>query len=325
MFLLAGCGENKAANVMTLDVNPEVSFVLDSNNKVISVKYEDGQNGEGDAGTIYADVDFIGKDLNATIQLFVERAAISGHIDLNGEQINIEISGKDDTTVTQLKNAVKKQIENVFASLGSSVTVNFENLTATAQRTALEAKALLLAPEKTSADLEKMSNAELIQLISDKQNEYKDLAYSQVKTIVSQLESAEQVALNTAKDLFEQAEEALKSAQASLDAVSSYISGEALQVYQDAVNKAQTALNVAKTNFNETVNKFLQKKNELIQEAKKQYETIKAQLVEEYQNQVSAQKASIVSHLLEAKNQGLITEEQYNYYVDLINSQTASN
>ena len=67
-FMFAGCGEAKPANVMTMSVNPEVSFVLDANNNVISVKYNNA-----DSSMIYADVNFVGKDVNTTVQLFIER------------------------------------------------------------------------------------------------------------------------------------------------------------------------------------------------------------------------------------------------------------
>ena len=89
-FMFAGCGENnEPRNVMSLSVNPDVSFVLDSNNNVVSVKYEND-----DAGTIYADVNFDGKSLENTIQIFIERAAISGHITLDGDEVTIDISGQ---------------------------------------------------------------------------------------------------------------------------------------------------------------------------------------------------------------------------------------
>lgn len=324
-FLLAGCGEgNKPANVMRLDVNPEVSFVLDNNNKVVSVQFEDGSNGNGDAGTIFADVNFVGKDVNATIQIFIERATISGKIDFNGEEITVEINGKNNADVEKLKQQVQTQVQDVFNSLGAQVSVTFNKITEEAQRQALEAKALLLAPEKTSSDIKDMSNEQLVELISDKQKEYQDLAYSQVKAISTQLASVEQAALNSAKELFEQAEEALNKAQQALDEASKVLGQEALAGLQSAVDKAQTTFNTQKANFEAKVNAFLQKKAELISQAKAKYESVKAQLVDTYKSLVASSETAVKAHLDQAKQQGLIDDAQYNYWVSLIDSQKPS-
>ena len=112
-FMFSGCSQNDPANVMTMSVNPEVSFVLDANNKVVSVKYENE-----DAGVIYADVNFVGKDVDTLIQLFIERATISGHVDLSGDEVTITVNGKTDADVNALRQKAKEQVKKGFNSLG---------------------------------------------------------------------------------------------------------------------------------------------------------------------------------------------------------------
>ena len=314
-FMLSGCNDSaEPANVMKLSVNPEVSFVLDSDNKVVSVKYEKGENGNGDAGTIYADVNFVGKDLDSTIQIFIERAVISGHINLSGDDVLVDVSGEVD--VSELQNSIKAKIEQVFTNLGIEVKVDFENATAQARRTALITSASVLAPEKTSLELESMSNEQLVNLISEKQAEYKDLAYTQITTINGNLEKGVQQLLASAKSAFEKAEKALKDAQDDLNN-----NPDASQIYQPILDSAIQNYNIAKQSFNQCVENFNNAKKQAIENAKAQYEQIKNQLVQNYKNQVELAKTNVISHLDNARQQEKITQEQYDYWINLINSQ----
>lgn len=70
--------KQEAESVMALSVNPGVQFVLDQNNKVMSV------NATSEAGqALMAKVQFVGKDANDAAKLFVQIATEAGYIEAN--------------------------------------------------------------------------------------------------------------------------------------------------------------------------------------------------------------------------------------------------
>lgn len=311
-FMFAGCGETKPANVMTMSVNPEVSFVLDANNNVASVKY----NNE-DAGRIYADVNFVGKDVDATVQLFIERAVISGHIDLNREEVSVEINGNANANLDALKEQVKTKVEDVFGELGVSVEVKMENLSKEAQRTALETSAKVLAPEKTDNEIKEMSNDELLKLINDKQKEYKDLAVDQVSQIKTTLEDGVAKVVTTAKETLEMAEKRLNELEEQIKG----LSGELKNAMQKQINEARKYLNECKKEVDKAVKQFNEKKDELIATAKQKYAEIKNQLIATYKQEVETAKTAVLAHMQVELDAGRMTQEQFDYWKDLIEAQ----
>ena len=309
-FMFAGCGESAPSNVMTMSVNPEISFVLDANNNVASVKFENA-----DASMIYADINFVGKDVDTTVQLFIERAAISGHINLKGDEVSVEINGEVNANLDALKNQVKAKVESVFSDLGVTVTVKMENLTKEAQRTALETTAKALAPEKTSTEIKEMSNADLLKLINDKQKEYEDLAYSQVTEIKATLEKTVMSAVNTAKDLLEAAEKNLAELEERLEN-----SPSLKQNIQPLIDTAKNEVAQCKTKLNNQIKILNDKKDELISKAKEKYTEIKNELISTYKDQVADAKTTVLAHLQKELDLGHITQDQYNYWKNLIDN-----
>ncbi len=309
-FMFAGCGESAPSNVMTMSVNPEISFVLDANNNVASVKFENA-----DASMIYADINFVGKDVDTTVQLFIERAAISGHINLKGDEVSVEINGEVNANLDALKNQVKAKVESVFSDLGVTVTVKMENLTKEAQRTALETTAKALAPEKTSTEIKEMSNADLLKLINDKQKEYEDLAYSQVTEIKATLEKTVMSAVNTAKDLLEAAEKKLAESEERLEN-----SPSLKQEIQPLIDTAKSNVAQCKTDLNNQIKILNDKKDELISKAKEKYTEIKNELISTYKDQVADAKTTVLAHLQTELDLGHITQDQYNYWKNLIDN-----
>ncbi len=307
-FMFAGCGESEPASVMNLSVNPEISFVLDGNNNVLSVNF-----GNTDAGTIYADIDFVGKDVDSTIQLFIERAVISGHFTLNGDTVSVEINGNSQAKIDELKQQAKTKIEDIAKTLGTNVTVELDKLTETAQRQALIQKAKLLAPEKTNTEIEEMSNSELVKLINDKQKEYKDLAYSQIQTITDQLNTLYSTAITEAKT-------ALDNALAELKQLKTQLEQKYDPVLSATITMKEQAITAFQKTFDDAVKLFQNAKEEAIAAAKKQYETIKQTAYDTFKNEVKTAKTNVVKHLQAQKDAGKITEDQYNAWVNLINS-----
>ena len=309
-FMFAGCGEAKPANVMTMSVNPEVSFVLDANNNVISVKYNNA-----DSSMIYADVNFVGKDVNTTVQLFIERAAISGHIELTGDEVSVKINGEVNANLDALKEQVETKVKDVFKQMGVTVTVKMENLSKEAQRVALETTVKALAPEYTETEIKAMSNDELLKVINDKQKEYKDLAFEQVNQIQATLEKTVMSAVNSAKELLNKAEAQLKELEDSVKD----LTGTAKDIVDTQIKTTKQQIAVLRDELDKAVKTFNEKKDELIAQAKAKYAEIKNQLITTFKEQVAEAKTAVIAHLRVELDAGRITQEQFDYWNNLIN------
>lgn len=316
-FVVTACGKGEPENVMTMSVNPSVSFVLDSNNNVASVMYEND-----DASTIYANVDFVGKNLDATIQLFIEQSAISGHINLTGDDVTINVSGSSEVNVDALKEQAKTKVEEVFKSLGITVTVKLDDLDKAAQKAALVAKAKVLAPEKSAKELDEMTNEQLVAIINEKQQQLEGLAYSQVAAVKDQFSAAKNTILQTVQTL----QATLESVQKELDDLNATLNkyGDLIsEDIKDQITSLQAKVKDLQQKITTNVNNFLKEKEAEINKAKAKYAEIKAQLETEFKTQVETAKGNVINHLETSKNNGTITEEQYNYWVNLINNQAA--
>ena len=107
MFLLTACKNTEpSSRVLSVDLNPQVEFVLDAENKVASVN---ALNDDGYA-IINADVDFSGLSAEDAVDLFLDTANDLGFVvDKQGEEITISISGED---AQKLYNNVKAKALN---------------------------------------------------------------------------------------------------------------------------------------------------------------------------------------------------------------------
>ena len=314
--------------MLTVSINPKVSFVVDGKNKIASVQYENS-----DAGTIFANVNFVGKDVNSAIQIFIEQSAISGHLNLTGEQVDLVVNGSEEKDINKLKTTATLKVKEVFDSLGVHVEVMATELDKTARHSSLVATASLLAPEKSTVELKEMTDSELITLIKEKQKEYEGLAYTQVETLKNSFTAANNAALAAIESL----KDSVASSQEMLDAI-----GETINEYKEKIdalginsalvdtfkaylasseaqfNEVKQAIEKTQTELEAKVQTFLSEKRASIESAKAQYETKKAELVALYTEQVNSAKANFTSHLDTAKTNGTITEEQYNYWTSLL-------
>lgn len=339
---LAGCGKS-SETTMSLSVNPEVSFVVDGKNKIVSVNYENE-----DAGTIYANVNFVGKDVDSAIQIFIEQSAISGHINLNGDDVEIEVNGSVEKDIKKVQEKAKAKVEEVFANLGVQVEVKMTELSEAARHESLVAAASVLAPEKSVAELKEMEDKALVELIKAKQKEYEGLAYNQIASIKDAFGAAKNAILGAIEDLravidatqdlidnyatqLEEKNQEIAEKEREIAAMAEGVQKEIekglLEGYRTAVTTLQTQLTSANQTITTTraeieakIQTFLAEKQAEIEEAKAQYQTHKEQLVAAYKAEVSAAKVNFTSHLDSAKANGNMTEEQYNYWKNLVES-----
>lgn len=307
---LIGCTKTTASQSVELSMNPEVVFQLDANNNVTSVTYKNE-----DANQIFVNVNFIGVNIDQAIEMFVNYSLISGHINLNGAEVDFKSLSKDNEALTALNNKVQTAIQNAFNNIGVQVSV--ANQSVADIQTAWEElyeKAREIAPEKSIIELKEMTVAELIGVIDQKQKQYAGIAHSQMEALEEQINgfiaSFNVEALN---QVFAQAQEALKSAQtqvnnaqASLnelkkqygsDNVLVQSAQEALNLAKEVLDDAKIALADAKADFNEAVKVFKRQIQSIIDQAKADYADIKEDLKAQYQQAVDAHKVAVEEHL----------------------------
>lgn len=286
--------ETTANKTMKTSINPEITFSLDANNKVTSISY-----GNSDAGTIFANVNFVGKDASYAIQIVIEQSAISGHINLSGDEITFEFTGED---IEELKNIAEAKAKEVFEKLGVEVMVKINEVSAEVKHAALVGTAQVLAPELSKDAISKMTDAELIELIDKKQKDYKDLAFDQIDAIQSSFNRAILDAIDAIRLRMEELEETMKE-------YGDYVSKEIKDQYAKC-----------KKQLNDKIDEFLKERKDEIAAAKKAMKEHKDALIETYKIEVANSEALLKTHLDTAKENGTISEEQYAYWTNLINN-----
>lgn len=286
--------ETTANKTMKTSINPEITFSLDADNKVTSISY-----GNSDAGTIFANVNFVGKDASYAIQIVIEQSAISGHINLSGDEITFEFTGED---IEELKNIAETKAKEVFEKLGVKVMVKIDEVSAEVKHAALVGTAQVLAPELSKDAISKMTDAELIELIDKKQKDYKDLAFDQIDAIQSSFNRAILDAIDAIRLEMEKLEETMKE-------YGEYVSKEIKDQYAKC-----------KKQLNDKIDEFLKERKDEIAAAKKAMKEHKDALIETYKIEVANAEALLKTHLDTAKENGTISEEQYAYWTNLINN-----
>ena len=299
LFGLTACKpkEKVATKTMTTSINPEITFMLDSKNNVTSISY-----GNADAGRLFANVNFVGQDASTAIQIVIEQTAISGHIDLSGDTVTFEFSGED---IEKLKTDVEAKAKEVFKQMGVAITVTIKEISAEVKHQTLISTAKVLAPEMDSTEIENMSDEDLIKLIDKKQQDYKDLAYDQINDLQKKLDQAILNTINAIRAEMERLE-------AEMEKLGNLVSETIKQQY-----------NNCKKQLEDEINKFLNERKEKIAEAKKLAEAHKDALIALYKQEVEKTETIFKAHLEAAKANGIITEAQYNYWINLINNNKA--
>lgn len=229
-FIFAACGTQKAeSTVMNVSLNPEVEFILDENDTVVSVN---ALNEEGNL-IINGQV-FVGKSADEAVKLFVSISKetgflVSGNVNVGENEVNISFSG--DT----------KKAENLYKDIKAKVEqyLSEENITATLNKVETLSKEYLqkmvekCAPYIEKAKVEAMSYKELLdELIASRKEtaelysqELKDAYYRAKADIVneekfeylkSQLSEAQKVAFETINEIYMSAKKSLEETKYSL-------------------------------------------------------------------------------------------------------------
>lgn len=308
-IFLSGCKkeEKGSTKTMSLSMNPEVSFVVDKENKIASISY-----GNTDADVLYANIDLVGMDVESAVKVFVEIGAISGHVNFNGQEVSVDVSGSVDADVKRLQESVANKVKEVFNNLGVTVTVKTQEITSEYKHTTLVNLAKELYPEYSEEELKAKTDAELVELINTKQKELEGLVTSQINDIETQLETLFMSAIETARASIKTLEDTIKNYESVIG-------------NNPALELAKTQLATAKETLNQAITAYQNKKAELITIAKAQIQTMKAEMKAELKTQINNAKTNVLTKLGEFKDAQVITKEQYDYWVELINQYTSAN
>ena len=308
---LTACGnkDKGSEKVMSLSVNPAVSFVVDKDNKIASVSYDNS-----DAGVIYANVNFVGKDANEVVKLFIDYSVVSGHIDMSGETVTFNVQGTVSADVDALKELVKNQIERTFNKLNVEVTAKFDST-----YNDLKQQVKDYANEFTNKQIEDMTIEEMLAYVKEKQEQYAGLAETQVELIKSSAKTQADIILKAVKGAMEVAEEALKNSQENFDNFvtnNPLVSEKMKQMYKQSLDNAKAQYEQAKSELEAKITEYNAWINDQVTNAKQKFEQERTKLITTYKNQVSNYKTTLQTYLDNAKQNGM-SDADYNYYIQL--------
>ena len=288
--VLAACGGNgdeACVKTMSMSVNPEVTFTVDKNDKVIAITYDNE-----DAGTIYANVNFVGKDINDAVDIFVEISAITGHLDFSAvNDFEITVNGENSKTVEAFKNKVLNQVNATCNELGIQVEFDFADAEEAVED--LIEKVKELAPQYSLEELEEMAEADinaLVELAKETQEKYAGLAYSQIDEVVNEFTSADGIKNHFLKAV-DFARTALNNAEETLN---QHLNGSLSNLLTPEFKaKLEGDINTAKENLENAINALEADLDNLIETKTAQANELKATLKSLAEEEAITFKASV--------------------------------
>lgn len=223
-FSLSGCKKDNKGSVMNVSLNPEVEFILDKNNKVISVN---ALNEEGNL--VINGQAFVGKTDKQALELFISVSKetgflVSGRVSDGENEIKIAFSGDNAKKhYNDIKSSVDAYLDEqgISASLSQAKQLTEDYLTEQLKK---------CAPYIESAKLEAMSYAEKLEELVASRKETAELYSQELK---NSYYAAKQKAMLQAKCDYVK----------TVDAVSGIMLDTALTVYNTAYTTIENARN----------------------------------------------------------------------------------
>ncbi len=169
------CSSTKESKVMNVSLNPEVEFILDENDKVVSVN---ALNEEGNL-VINGQI-FVGKSSEEALKLYVSVCKetgflVTGNVKSGENEISISFSGED---AQKYYNDIKKKAEEIFSE---------ENITATVKQGVAITEAYIndlleqCAPYVDAAKIEALSYMEKVEMLASSRKETAEMYSQQLK------------------------------------------------------------------------------------------------------------------------------------------------
>lgn len=297
---LAGCGadKDKGTAVVEMDLNPSAQFVVNKDNKVVSVNYLNR-----DADVIYSDIDVVGMNINDVARAFTDVAIqtqYKGAIDINADasakegtnRITISIVGGSDDQNKLLQSSLEATVDGKFdeygiygyasVSVGVDATNLVEKYQTSIKNLSMEAK-----------DFADKTEAEVLEMIRTQSQKLEGISSEALNGIAKKLDATLLSAIQTAKEELQKAKNKVAEMKKNISDLNAQleitkddttiasiklqikVSTEALDKLEKALDEAQKYLDKLETELDGAVQK-------LVDEAKKQYakykEDVKAKL-----------------------------------------------
>ena len=168
--LMFGCKNNDKdqTKVMNMSINPEVEFILDKDNKVVSVS---AKNDEGNY--IIAKATFEGMTAEEAAKLFVKVSNENGFVAEVGD-LKVEISGDQ---AKKLFDSVKSNVEVYLGEEGLNVSVTLEKI----DRAELESLLKDCMQELGSSEISNLTDEQIIAKVKEMRDQTKDLNTEKLK------------------------------------------------------------------------------------------------------------------------------------------------
>ena len=171
---------------VTIDINPSIELVVSPREKVI---YAGALNEDGEL--LLADLELIGLDLEAALDLIIDEAIYLGFIDTAEEEINIDVStiSGHQAAKERIHERAKEHINNAFlnrAMVGRARDKAFDPADVEAANThgvtpgflRLATSVLMIQDEYTLEELLEMTHEELTVMLKENQEANKQLMFS---------------------------------------------------------------------------------------------------------------------------------------------------
>ena len=161
---------NTYSSIVTMNLNPSVRFVLDKDNKVVSVS---GENNEGKMIVAGEEENIIGKDINKAIELVLKIENETGYlvsgsasIGENELSFSVAISEENINKAKEIQESIKNEITSTVSKVCDELNVN-ETISEikAIEREKLEQLALKYDSTLTEEKVSQMSNEQLINVV----------------------------------------------------------------------------------------------------------------------------------------------------------------
>lgn len=249
---------------MELNVNPNVQFLLDSNNKVMAVNYLND-----DAQTLLKDTNFNGKSAEHAAQLFVKLSTEAGFIEIStqGTRVDITISCENPEELAELKNKIIEKVNYYFDENGviAGAVVNItNNIDEAVQKIGILAK-----------DTLNKTKQELLELYNETSKDLKDVALCFQNELMTFIQDLKDNAFSDMVALKERIDNLMEQIENS-------------NIADEIKKELQKQLDTIKTEYNKRVeefNNFVQEKIDQLKEKSKEiYNQARKQLQQHKQN-----------------------------------------
>ncbi|MGN0787451.1 MAG: hypothetical protein ACI4L6_00055 [Candidatus Onthoplasma sp.] len=170
LLLFSACNKNetKESRVMTVSANPSVEFILNEDDKVVTV------NAANDDGNfIIASVSFTGLSAKEAVNLFLQTANQNGFI-VEDNAIKIEISGEN---AENLFNSIKESAKTYLSNINVQVNVEFKQI----DKNDLKSLLKECMQELSLSEINNYSEQEIISLLKQSREETKNLFSEELK------------------------------------------------------------------------------------------------------------------------------------------------